>query len=497
LKIRGYRIEPGEVEYHLLQHPLVTGAVAAGRPSPSGGLELVAWYTAVDPVPDPDCLRAHLRRFLPNSVAPARIVAVAEFALKANGKIDMEALPDPWAMGPIASQRDVPEDGLEAGIHAIWQRVLGIENPGLDVGFFDAGGSSLLLVGLHSLLEDRHPGVVKLIELFSTTSVRDQAHLIRQRSTTDIVEAHASDWPRSCDNSRKDCGAARQVLRSDKIFRPRPPDLDGSPVVESPSALQERQPFILQRREADLREHLVSLGGSGSRTLFCLPSGSGSCIGYYHLARRLSNWKVYGLNFIETPQPAAAMADILIETQPRGDFVLLGYSIGGNMAYEIALELELRGRWVRGLVFLDTWRRLELFHFTDKEYRKNSEDFVETLDTRHLTPANRGRMVRRVEKYDRAMDSRMEDRHVPCPIRLICAEEHELKSRYRMTQEGWADLTADFKMTIGSGRHLQMLDEPHVVKNAVLVGGIIEELSIPGSQPEAVKALRGSSRRLA
>ncbi|MCX6637715.1 MAG: amino acid adenylation domain-containing protein, partial [Acidobacteria bacterium] len=36
LKIRGYRIEPGEVEYHLLRHPGVSGAVVEGRMGPAG-----------------------------------------------------------------------------------------------------------------------------------------------------------------------------------------------------------------------------------------------------------------------------------------------------------------------------------------------------------------------------------------------------------------------------------------------------------------------------
>jgi thioesterase domain-containing protein len=146
------------------------------------------------------------------------------------------------------------------------------------------------------------------------------------------------------------------------------------------------------------------------------------------------------------------------------------------MAYETALELESRGRQVRGLVFIDNWRRLEHFHFTDEGYRKNAEEFLAAVDARYLALGNREAMVRRVESYDRYMDSRMEDRKVPCPIRLVRAESHDLQSPFRITQEGWGDLTTDFQMTVGSGRHLQMLDEPHVVKNAAIVGEILEEL---------------------
>jgi thioesterase domain-containing protein/NAD(P)-dependent dehydrogenase (short-subunit alcohol dehydrogenase family) len=265
-------------------------------------------------------------------------------------------------------------------------------------------------------------------------------------------------------------------LLAETQFRPTVPDLLQHPTIGSLAAFLDKQQFVIQRGAGDDREHLVSLGGSGSRTVFCFPPGSGSCYRYYDLVRRLSNWKAYGLNFIETAQPASAMADILMKAQPEGGYLLLGYSIGGNMAYETALELESRGRQVRGLVFIDNWRRLEHFHFTDEGYRKNAEEFLAAVDARYLALGNREAMVRRVESYDRYMDSRMEDRKVPCPIRLVRAESHDLQSPFRITQEGWGDLTTDFQMTVGSGRHLQMLDEPHVVKNAAIVGEILEEL---------------------
>ncbi len=285
-----------------------------------------------------------------------------------------------------------------------------------------------------------------------------------------------SDFESLGGDSIANIGILERLLAT-TTFRPTLPDLLRYPTIESQAAFLDKQQFMVQRGAVDGREHLVSLGGSGSRTLFCFAPGSGSSYRYYDLARRLSNWTLYGVNFIETAQPASAMADILMDAQPDGDYMLLGYSIGGNMAYETALELESRGRHVRGLVFLDNWRRLEHFHFTDQEYRKNAEEFLNAVDPRYLALGNGEAMIRRVESYDRYMDSRIEDRQVPCPIRLIRAGSHELKSPFRITQEGWADLTTDFQMTVGSGRHLQMLDEPYVSTNAAILNGILEELA--------------------
>ena len=272
-------------------------------------------------------------------------------------------------------------------------------------------------------------------------------------------------------------------LLSESPFRPTVPDLLRYPTIASQAAFLDRQRFVGERSAADGREHLVHLRGSGSQKLFCFAPGSGSCYRYYDFARRLPDWNVSGLNFIETERPASVMADLLMEAQPEGEYVLLGYSIGGNMAYDTALELEARGRRVRGLVFIDNFRRLERLHFTDEEYRRNAEEFLAAVDGRYLALGNKDAMVRRVERYDRYMDSRVEDKRVDCPIRLIRAGIQDLRSPFRMTQEGWSDVTPDFAMATGSGRHLEMLDEPHVIKNAALVESILEELAQRTSQP--------------
>ncbi len=266
-------------------------------------------------------------------------------------------------------------------------------------------------------------------------------------------------------------------FQAQTAFRPSLPELFGHPTIEGLAAFLDQRQFLTRRSAEDFREHLVPLGGSGSQKLFCFAPGSGSCYRYYNLARRLTGWEVYGLNFVENEHPAAVLAGILAETQPSGAFMLLGYSIGGNLAYEVAHELTAMGREVRGLVFIDNWRRLELIRFTDEEYRKNAEEFLSVVDPRYLALTDREAAIRRVECYDRYMDSRMEDRRVPCSIRLIQAESSDLRSPFRITQEGWSDLTSDFRILPGSGRHMEMLDEPHVAKNSDLVQAMLEEIA--------------------
>jgi len=85
--------------------------------------------------------------------------------------------------------------------------------------------------------------------------------------------------------------------------------------------------------------------------------------------------------------------------------------------------------------------------------------------------------------------ARLEERRVDCPIRLIQAESSDLRSPFRITQEGWGELTSDFHLVRGSGRHLDMLDEPHVDKNAALVQQMLESIApSQDAEPQSVLA---------
>lgn len=414
LKVRGYRIEPGEVEHHLLRHPHVTRAAVGARSSPAGHPELVAWYVAAEPVPDPDSVRSHLRHYLPDYMVPARLMAVLDIPLRVNGKVDHEALPDPWAESSGPAAEPLRDYGLEAKIRAMWQQVLGVE-PGLDVSFFHIGGNSLRLVALHSLIAEQYPGTIRLVEMFSASTVREQAQLIRQQAAAVVA-----------DNT--------------------------GPL------------------------HLLTAGGSAARNVFCFSPVAGYSHSYSRLARQLSTWNVYGVEFLETIRPASVLAGLLMDVQTEGSFVLLGYSSGGNLAYDTALELYARGRDVAGLVFLDAWRRPEAVYSTDEEYSRNAEELLAALGASDYPPDQRHAIRSRIHAYDRYLNSRAENRKVSCPIRLVRAEAQDFACSFHITQEGWAELTDDFTVISGSGRHLRMLDATHILRNAAIVENLLEDM---------------------
>ena len=151
LKIRGFRIEPGEIEAVLGEHPEVRAAAVGARPSPGGGLRLVAWVAGGEA----EALHRHLAERLPPHLVPSAFVILPELPLTPNGKVDRKALPDPGGPGgapaaPASPRAAAPLVELLAGI---WAEVLEHEElPGPQDNFFALGGHSLLATRVVSRL---------------------------------------------------------------------------------------------------------------------------------------------------------------------------------------------------------------------------------------------------------------------------------------------------------------------------------------------------------
>jgi hypothetical protein len=73
------------------------------------------------------------------------------------------------------------EDELIGPIRDLWAETLGAdaEEIPLDVGFFDAGGNSLLLLLLWEQLNELTPGELRATDLFEHPTVRGQAAFLR------------------------------------------------------------------------------------------------------------------------------------------------------------------------------------------------------------------------------------------------------------------------------------------------------------------------------
>jgi amino acid adenylation domain-containing protein/non-ribosomal peptide synthase protein (TIGR01720 family) len=176
LKIRGYRIEPAEIEAALRSHPAVAEAVAVARVDPAGQPSLVAYLLpAPGEAPAAAELRGFLARRLPQYMVPAAFVTVRAWPLTGNGKIDRRpsALPAPDDGERGLGERSAapPVGAAERLIAEVWGNLLGLATVSRHANFFDLGGHSLLLLEVHSRLEQRLGRGLALIDLFRYPTV--------------------------------------------------------------------------------------------------------------------------------------------------------------------------------------------------------------------------------------------------------------------------------------------------------------------------------------
>ncbi|MFC5359335.1 amino acid adenylation domain-containing protein [Azospirillum himalayense] len=313
VKIRGQRIELGEIESALADLPGVARTVVTATVLGDGASEpgmdrrqLVAYLVpAAGMVLDETAIRAALRDTLPPHMQPAVYVALDALPLSPNGKLDRKALPPPSPERTTGRAGRTPAPGLESRLAAVFAELLERESVGADEDFFAIGGHSLLAMRL---------------------AARVRRDLGRPLSVSQIMVAPTV--------------ARLAALLADTAERDAPENLGFAPVIR-------------------LRD------GSGP-PLICLYPGSGLSWQYSVLSRYLGGDRpIVGLQSPRPNGPLALSADlddlcdrqlaILREVQPRGPYHLLGYSLGGTVAYGLAVRLRRLGERVAFLGLLDTY----------------------------------------------------------------------------------------------------------------------------------------------
>ncbi|WP_018657899.1 non-ribosomal peptide synthetase [Actinomadura flavalba] len=305
VKIRGFRIELGEVETALAAHPGL--AHAAVLVHADGGVKrLVAYVVPAPGVPAGPALtaelRAHAAARLPEYMVPAAFVELDTLPTGPTGKLDRRALPAP-DFAALAAGRDPRTEREEALCRAVAD-ALGLDRVGADVSFFELGGDSVTALKL--VTRAKQAG----IELTP-----------RDVFTHQTVEALAR-----LDEPGAD-GLGFDVLLPIRTEGTRPP-------------------------------------------LFFVHPAGGLAWGYFPFQRHLGpDQPVYGLQARaftqdELPGSVAEMAadylPLIREVQPHGPYHLAGWSLGGLIAYELALLLQAAGEKVALLAMIDSYNGLDL-----------------------------------------------------------------------------------------------------------------------------------------
>ncbi|WP_302281505.1 alpha/beta fold hydrolase [Rhodococcus rhodochrous] len=302
VKFRGQRIELGEIEAVLDALAGVARSVATVFRRESGDALIGYVVPTADVEIDPDEVVASVRGLLPSYMVPSRVVVLDELPLNASGKLDRGALPTP--VFETDSFR-APRTETQQIVAAVFGEVLGVERVGLDDNFFALGGNSL--------------------------------------SATRIVSGLA---------------AQGRLMKLQWMF-----------VDPTPAGLAARIDGAVGISTAGTDVLLpIRTTGSG-RPVFCVHPIVGLAWCYVGLAQYIDDRPLYGLQTPALREPdfdphslrdiAGRYVDEIRKVAPEGPYDLVGWSLGGALAHEIAVQLQADGADVASLVLIDSYSNAE------------------------------------------------------------------------------------------------------------------------------------------
>ena len=245
-------------------------------------------------------LKEFLAARLPVYMMPSFFEIVKSLPVTPNGKTDRAAL---VRLTGEAQTRGVsayiaPASSDEIKLSGIWEELLNVSPIGIHDNFFDVGGHSLLAIQLINRINSEYHSKMLLVDLFTHPDISSQALFLTAKST--------------------------------------PADRDGAIKLSD---------------------------GTFQYPLFFIPGAGGNVLQASSLGQAFAgSISLYGLEAtaVQEGAPSTNIESIarqniraMKKVLPHGPYYLLGHSIGGWIAYEIARQLEAEGGSVAFLGVLD------------------------------------------------------------------------------------------------------------------------------------------------
>lgn len=237
-------------------------------------------------------LKAYLYKYLPQYMVPNYFKKIMEWPLTPNKKIDKQLLSQ-WHCGSKLKKHIAPRDSKEKEIEKIWKRVLKQSKISIDEEFIDVGGDSLQATLLSNMLLEQFQIQIPLTEIFTCT-ISEMAKLIKENPQE------------------------QQIIKDENLI-------------------------------------LLKRGNDSQKNLFLIHAGNGEAEVFIDICDNISIdvniWGIradrqmdYSPRNVSLEKIAESYVKKIIKVQSNGKISLMGWCIGGSIAFEMALQLEAKGR---------------------------------------------------------------------------------------------------------------------------------------------------------
>lgn len=410
------RVSPlSEVETAILSHPDVREVVVLTFADNQGDQTLCLYVVSHYKLDDQE-LRIFLTQKLPTYMIPSYFIFVDKIPLTSNGKVDRTMLPQPQEVKKKEGYI-APRNKTEAKVAQIWQEVLGVARVGVTDHFFLLGGHSL--------------NALKLIRRISQEWGIDAPLALLFQSPT--IQAIASYL-----------------------------DSEGN----SPSSHQ-----------LPLYPEVVTFHADQDPSIFLFPPVLGYGMMYNQLASHMKEYRLHAFDFIEGEDRIGQFLEMIMQIEPTEALVLVGFSAGGGLAFEVTKELERRGRSVSQLILIDSYCKTTALTQQADELEETVRSIMEAnqdiMSAYFDIEMIREGIMNKTKAYHRYYDQMINAGKVTAPIFL-------LRSKGTLTLPNgvntWSEATTSFyEEHQGVGQHEEML-QAFANQNAQLLMQILAKV---------------------
>ncbi|MCX7920863.1 MAG: amino acid adenylation domain-containing protein [Clostridia bacterium] len=409
VKIRGYRIELGEIEKQLSSCPGVMKAVAAAIDCRGMDKSICAYYTS-----EGDC-EIDKKVFLDvlSEKLPGYMLP-AYFIKVKEFPITPNGKIDIKALPlPDCSIGNEiiaePQTMYEKKVAEVWKKLLGVNKVGLQHDFFSLGGNSLYLIELMIHLQNEFKISITVNQLFKASTLEGMA-----RAIEDIVTG-------------KEKGA---------------------------------EPYIIYNPNRQ-------------KVVYSFPPAGGYSLVYKSLAQSMENITLMSFNYLMEPDKIKRYADMIQNHRSKGPYVLLGYSLGGNLAFEVGKELERRGLEVTDIIIMDSYRITGAFNPTEEDMKKFEEELAEHFKKHTGSIAVQKHTLDQAKDYIDFCYRTTNNGGVKAKVHFIIEENTGDQHRAEREASWNGSSYASTRVYQGRGKHADMLDRSIVGENAKIITDII------------------------
>ncbi|MDF3054352.1 MAG: hypothetical protein K0Q74_259 [Gammaproteobacteria bacterium] len=418
IKFKGHRVELSEIETCINKYQGIEKCVVDLKKYKGDSL-LVAYYTTQDSAEkfDAQRLRDNLVEHLPNYMIPSFFIGLNSIPLTPSGKIDKKALPDLTEKYILhASAYVAPRNNIEFQLVKMLEQLLQVNKISINDDFFQLGGNSLMAVRFILSIKKNFGKTIPFALLF-------------KKGTISEISKYMDIQPR---------------------------DLISQTLLP------------------------IHQANNSKRTLFFAHPVEGLSYLYTPLASHLRKHSLYGLNnpyfydrnkvFDSIEEMAEHYVKAIKTVQPNGPYYFCGWSSGGQVVYEMALQLKKQGFEVAAVILIDTYHSSIKIEHEDLDIRIPRVLISEGIDPN----SEEGKYFKLEYKQNVALLQKYSEKIYDGRVVLIKAQQIASNIEDDL-YNGWrSSLSKQIELYSIPGEHGRLLDLEHIENLSIILNGVLE-----------------------